>query len=301
MLLELWQWLGLASPSAGNAAERDNKWVIDPTSVGVCERILEFWGYRRVLSYFSLKAVKRLYSGTVLGKFWLFARPLLPIAISAFIFGGLLNVASDGVPYFLFFLTGSCTWMVFERGLRFVSRSLDQSKSLIKKVYFPRLIVPFASILPAFIYFGIYVALLFGTLIYYYVAEDRWYLVIGPRLLLAGVAVALTVLFTIAVGLWTAVWQVRVPDLKFGLRYVTRFWMYATPVIYPMSQIPPEHRWLIYVNPMAPLVETFKWATLGVGEFSLAPLITSVCITALVFAGGLWYFGRAEAATVDRL
>ena len=290
----------LAPASEAQALDSD-AWIIDASRAGFRDRLHEFWRYRRVLSYFSVNAVKRMYKGTTLGVFWLFARPLLPILISAFIFGALLQVGSDGVPYFLFFLTGMCTWMILERGLRFVSRSFDQSSSLLKKVYFPRLIAPFAALLPAVVNFGIYLGLLVVTAVYYLLTEDHWYLLIGPRLLLGAIAVFLAMFFTVSVGLWTSVWMAWFPDLKFGLRYITRFWFYATPVIYPMSQVPPEHRWLVYVNPMAPLVETFKWSILGVGEFPVGPLLTSGVVIALVFAGGVWYFGRAEAAIIDSL
>ena len=292
--------LGLATPT-GQAETGLDKWVIDASLVGIRERLLEFWRYRRVLSYFSVKAVKGLYQGTTLGMFWLFARPLLPLAISAFIFGGLLNVASDGIPYFLFFLTGSCVWMLFERGVLVVSKSFNQASSLLKKVYFPRLIAPFSAVLPAVVNFAIYMGLFAGALVYYFVSDQHWYLVMRPQLLMGSVAVLLTLIFTVAVGLWTSVWQAKVQDLKFGMRYALRFWFYATPVIYPMSQVPAEHRWLLYVNPMAPLVETFKWSTLGVGELPLVPLMTSSVVIALVFIGGVWYFGRSEAEAIDDL
>jgi len=301
LLLELRRSLGLVAPADGAQAPERDKWVIDASRAGLRERLLEFWRYRRVLAYFSTRAVTSMYQGMALGVFWLFARPLLPIAISAFVFGSLLKVPSDGVPYFLFFLTGSCTWMLFERGLLLVSRSFAQASSLMKKVYFPRLIAPFSAMLPAVVNFAIYMALLLAVAVYYLVSDHHWYLLIGPRLLLGAMAIALTLLFTVAVGLWTSVWMTQFPDLKFGLRYVTRFWFYATPVIYPMSQVPPEHRWLVYVNPMAPLVETFKWSTLGIGEFPFGPLLTSTVVIAAVFVGGVWYFGRAEAAAVDDL
>ena len=289
------------APAGEAQALGPDEWIIDASRAGLRDRLHEFWRYRRVLSYFSINSVQRMYKGTKLGVFWLFARPLLPLAISAFIFGSLLQVASDGIPDFLFFLTGMCTWMILERGLRFVSRSFDQSSSLLKKVYFPRLIAPFASILPAVVNFGIYMGLLVFTAVYYLLMEDRWFLLIGPRLLLGAIAVFLTLFFTVSVGLWTSVWMAMFPDLKFGLRYITRFWFYATPVIYPMSQVPPEHRWLVYVNPMAPLVETFKWSILGVGEFPIGPLLTSGVVIAIGFAGGVWYFGRAEAAVIDSM
>lgn len=290
----------VAAYNAAALSGRDH-WVIDAGRAGLRERLHEFWRYRRVMTYFATKAVTGMYQGTSLGVFWLFARPLLPLAISAFIFGKVLQVPSDGVPYFLFFLTGQCTWMLFERGLRFVTRSFSQASSLLKKVYFPRLIAPFSAILPSIVNFFIYMGLLLATCVYYLVTEHQWYLMVGPRLVLGGIAIVLTLFFTVSVGLWTSVWMAKFPDLKFGLRYLTRFWFYVTPVIYPMSQVPPEHRWLVYINPMAPLVETFKWATLGIGEFPFGPLVTSSIVIALVFVGGVWYFGRAEAAVIDDL
>ena len=287
-------------PASAEKRERD-KWVIDSARAGLGERLKEFWRYRRVLIYFSTRAVKGLYQGTTLGVFWLLAQPLVPIMLSAFIFGSLLSLPSDGIPYFLFFLTGSCTWMLFERGLRFVSRSFTQTGGLLKKVYFPRLIAPFASILPSVVNFGIYMGLLVGATVYYYVTTDHWYLQVSPRLVIGLAAIFLTLFFTVSVGLWTSVLMAKFPDLKFGLRYITRFWFYATPVIYPMSKVPPEHRWLVYINPMAPLVETFKWATLGVGEFPAVPLMSASVVIVLVFIGGVWYFGRAESAAIDDL
>ena len=300
MLLELRRSLGFAVPDS-DAPEREKKWVIDASRVGVTERLKEFWRYRRVLSYFSIKSVQALYKGTTLGPFWLFARPLLPIAISAFVFGSLLKVGSDGVPYFLFFLTGMAVWMLFERGLMMVTRSFSQTKSLVKKVYFPRLIAPFSSVLPSLVNFGIFMALLLGTVIYYFFKDNVWYLVIGPRLIVGLFAVVLAVLLSIAVGLWTSVWAAKHEDVRLSLRYFTRFWSYATPIIYPMSQIPPEHRWLMWVNPMAPVVETFKWATLGIGAFYPGPLLASCCIIGVVLFGGIWYFGRAESEAIDNL
>ena len=300
MLLELRRSLGLVARPGPDRSERE-KWTIDPSHTGVRERIIEIWRYRRVLAYFSMRYVKGMYEGTTLGIFWLFARPLLPIAISAFIFGALLKVGSDGVPYFLFFLTGMVTWMLFERGLLFVTRSFDQSKNLLKKVYFPRLIVPFASTMPALVNFAIYMGLLVGVAIYYLFKNGVWYLQFSPRLLAGIYVVVLAVVFSIALGLFTSVWQARFPDVRMTLRYVTRFWSYATPIIYPMSQIPPEYRWIMFLNPMAPIVETFKWATLGVGAFYGGPLLASTAVIAIMFVSGLWYFSRAEAASVDKL
>lgn len=290
-----------ASGGGRGAARRAETWAIEPARAGVLAHLREFWRYRRITWFFATKTMMRMYQGTALGKFWLLARPLAPIAISTLIFGKLLGVPSEGVPYFLFFLAGSTTWMLFEQSLLWVTRSLDMNKGLIKKVYFPRLVVPVSAVTPAIIYAAVYVTLLLLTLGYFLAQDGRWYLAHGPGLLLAPVAAALSVVFAIALGLWTSVWQVRARDVRFTLRYVLRFWFYLTPVIYPLSQVPERYRALVFLNPMAVVVETFKWSTLGIGGLYPGALLVSVLLIALVLVSGIWYFTRAEAASVDQM
>jgi lipopolysaccharide transport system permease protein len=299
MLLELGRSLGLVSGEKQSTA--NEVWVVDGSTQKFRERMSEFWRYRRIAMFFAKKFIQGLYQGMRLGIFWLFARPLLPIGLSAFIFGGLLGVASEGLPYFLFFLAGSVTWLLFERSLLFVTRSLDMSKGLMKRVYFPRLIVPFCAVSPAVVYFLIYMGLFLCALIYYLVTDGEWYLVFGPRLIMALVSALLATWLAISVGLWTTVWMTHFREVRITIRYVSRFWMYLTPVIYPLSEVPEEYRWLIYVNPMAPVVETFKWSTLGIGEFYPLALLTSTLLTGVVFVGGVWYFGRAEGVAIDKM
>jgi lipopolysaccharide transport system permease protein len=307
MLLELRRRFGLAAPLATGAADeavadrRTLKWTIEPTRAGYLARFEELWRYRRILWFFSTRAVKDRYEKTTLGIFWLFARPLGPLLVGAFIFGGMLNVPSEGVPYFLFFLAGMSCWRIFDRSLLWVTRSLDSNRGLIKKVYFPRLIAPISAVSPAVIEFLIMVGLLLATVGYYYATEGRLYLRRGPELLVAAVAALLTVVFSIAVGLWTSVMQVRHKDVRYGLRYFLQFWLYLTPVIYPASHIPPQYRWVMYLNPMAPLVEVYKWSMLGIGTFPGPALATAVALIALTFAAGLVFFDRSEAGSVDRL
>jgi lipopolysaccharide transport system permease protein len=276
-------------------------WVIEPVRDGVAAVVRELWQYRRLLGFFGSQSIKGLYQGTTLGIFWLFARPLLPIFISTFVFGTLLKIPSDGVPYFLFFLTGMSIWTLFDRSMIWVTRSLDQQRGIIKKLYFPRLLVPLSSVAPSFVYFGIYLALILGAAVYYLATQKTWYLAVGPGWF-AGIGVALlAVAFAISVGLVTCVWQARHRDVRFGLRYAMGFWFYLTPVIYPMSEVPPHLHWVIYLNPMASVVETFKWGLLGVGQFPAMPLLSAGVITLLSCALGVWYFNRSQAASVDEM
>ncbi len=285
-----------------NAAEpREEAWVIEPVGLGFTSRAREFWQYRKLLWFLARKASTERYQGTTLGIFWLFARPLLPLIISTFIFGSLLKAPSDGLPYFLFFLAGSSIWHFFERALLFVTRSLERARALVKKMYFPRLIAPVSSVMPALTDLGVYLGLLLGTAVYYLWKDGRWYLSIGPGFLVACGAVVIAFVLAIALGLFTAVWQVRHREVRFTIRYVMRFWFYLTPVIYPMSQVPPNLHWVIYLNPMASVVETFKWGLLGVGQLPVVPLLATLVIVPVLLAAGIWYFSRSETASVDEM
>ena len=305
MLLALRRFFGFGdSAAAEEAADRDwrsRKWVIEPTQQGVRARIEEFWRYRRILWFLTRQRVRDRYEGMTLGPFWLLARPLAPLLIGTLVFGGLLGVQSDGVPYFLFFLTGTSCWRIFERSLMWVTRGLERVRGLVKKVYFPRIIAPIAAVSPALAEFGALLALLLIASVVYWFKDGVMYLQFGPRMLVALLAIVLTVFFSISVGLFTSVFQVRHRDVRYSLRYVGQFWNYATPVIYPMSQVPPKYHFIMYLNPMAPLVEMYKWGMLGTGEFPAKPLASATVVILATFVVGVVFFYRTEAASVDKL
>ena len=305
MLLTLRRLFGFALPATEEQVEvrdwRARKWVIEPERPGFAARVEELWRYRRILWFFMVNAVKDRYEGMTLGPFWLFARPLIPMLLMTAVFGGLLRVPSQGVPYILFFIAGSSCWRMFERSNLWVSKSLEQNKSLLKKVYFPRIIAPIASVAPALVEFLVLLVLLVVMCVFYLVKDGIWYMHVGPRLLVAVLAVALSVFFSVAMGLWTSVLQVRHRDVQYSLRYVMQFWQYLTPVIYPMSTLPPRYQFVSYLNPMTPLVEMYKWAILGLGTFPTGPFLSGMVIILATFAGGLIFFTRSEAASVDKL
>lgn len=288
--------------SATGAREiRHEKWTIEPVRVGLVARVREFWRYRRILWFFASRRIKERYESTTLGMFWLFARPLLPILLSSAIFGLMLGIKSDGVPYFLFFLTGSSCWRLFERSVIAATRSLEQNRGLIKKVYFPRLVAPIASVAPSFIEFAIMVGLTLVVGGFYYYRDGDSHLRMGFLVLLAPVAAGLAILLALAVGFWTSVFQVRHRDVQLSLRYVLQFWLYATPIIYAHSAIPERFRFLASLNPMTGVVELYKWSLLGVGDFPGRALVPTIAITLTIFVTGAAFFNRAESASVDRL
>jgi lipopolysaccharide transport system permease protein len=313
MLLALRRWLGLSTPRAGAGVVADDpvldrksqKWVIEPARVGLIARAEELWRYRRILWFFASRRIKERYEDTTLGRFWMFVQPLAPILISTLIFGSMLQVPSDGIPYFLFILTGMSCWRIFERGVQRVTRSLDQNRGLIKKVYFPRLIAPISSVAPALTEFGILFTLLVLTCVYYFVKDGVFYLRLGPQTLLALLAVVMAAFLSISVGLWTSVMQVRHKDVQFSIRYFMQLWYYVTPVIFPLSELlkmlPSQLHFIAYLNPMSPVVEMYKWGVLGVGHFSGTGLLVGALMAVAIFSTGVVYFNRSEAASVDRL
>ena len=291
----------IAVPAGAMRRPSRQAWVIEPTENDLSSRVRELWQYRGILKFSARRSLSRLTRGMATGPLWLFVRPLMPIIISTVVFGSLLDVPSDNVPYFLFFLTGTAVWMLFERSILFVTRSLDQNKGLIRKVYFPRLVVPIAAVAPSAIETIVYAALFAGAIGYYLVAEGTWYLRTDSALLVAPLVIVLSIIYAIAIGLWTSVWQTRFREVRYTLRYFMRFWHYLTPVLYPLSQVPTEYQWVIFLNPMAPLVETFKWSLLGIGQLHLTALMSATGVIGLTVLSGVWYFTAVESSSVDRM
>jgi lipopolysaccharide transport system permease protein len=299
MITAVRRWLPWTRPQV--ASDRPYQWVIEPVREGFFARTKEFWRYRRILWFLCSRALKSRYEGMTLGPLWLFVRPLAPIFIGAFVFGRLLGMPSDGVPYFLFFLTGQAAWHVFDRSLMMVTRGLSINQGILKKVYFPRLMAPISAASIGLTYFAAFMAMLIVAAFFYLFKDGIWYLQAGPQLLLAPLSALLALILAIGVGLFATIWQTRFREMRYTIRYFTQFWMYLTPVFYPLSQVPPQYRWIMYVNPMGPIVETFKWSMLGIGELPVVPLGCSVVITLVVLLAGIWYFSWAEAGAIDKM
>jgi lipopolysaccharide transport system permease protein len=278
-----------------------DQWVIEPRGRNVRARLLEVWTFRRLFAYFGMRAVERLYQSTALGAAWLFIRPLFPLAINAFVFGGVLGIKSPGVPYFLFLLVGSSIWDLFSSGLMWATRSLQLNRGLLGRMYFPRIIVPIATLAVAFVNFFITLAVLIGALIYYRITDGLWYLAGPGHLVWALVAVVLAATFALAIGLWTAPMNAQYRDVRFTLSMVLGFWALLTPVMYPVSAVPPRYVWVVYLNPLAGIVQAFKWGVLGIESLQPTILAIDTALVLGVLLSGFWYFARAEGDAVDRI
>jgi lipopolysaccharide transport system permease protein len=276
-------------------------WVIERRRAGVVARLREAWQRRTLIRYFGMRLLYRQSAHSWLGPAWILLRPLGPIVLGTAIFGGLLRAPSHGLPYFLFYLVGTLAWSLFETGVTAATRSLEVNRRIVSRIYFPRLVLPVAGMMPALTEAAIHAALLVLAVIYYRLATGRLYVELSPRLAAGVLALAAIAIFALAVGLCTSLFQARSRDTRYALRYVMRFWFFVTPVIYPMDTVGPRWRWLVSLNPLAPLIEAFRWGVLGVGTPDPGALVLALVMIAGTVVGGLMFFDWAETNAIDRM
>jgi lipopolysaccharide transport system permease protein len=253
--------------------------------------LTDLWRYRELLLQLTWRDIKVRYAQTVLGATWAIIQPLLTMVIFSVIFGQLAKLPSDGMPYPIFTYTALLPWQLFAFALTNSSQSLVMSEKLISKVYFPRIIIPIASVLPSLVDFAISFLVLIGMMFYYQVplTSRIWAL---PLFLMLALATAL------AAGLWLSALNVQYRDIRYVVPFLTLFWQYATPIAYSASLIPERWRLLYGLNPMTGVVEGFRWALLGTGQVD-GMILVSIGITCIILVSGLAYFKRMEAIFAD--
>ncbi|MGZ4834257.1 MAG: ABC transporter permease [Terriglobales bacterium] len=267
--------------------------VIAPSRGLSAVNLREIWEYRELLYFLAWRDIKVRYKQTALGAAWALLQPLFLMVIFTLRFGRVAKVPVP-VPYPVFAFCGLLPWQLFAFGLSQSSNSLVSSQNLINKVFFPRLVIPISSILAGLLDFVIAFVLLLGMMAYYRIVP-------GMNALLLPLYVLFAVVASLTVGIWLSAVNVRYRDVQYTLGFLTQFWMLATPVGYPASAVPQQWRWILAVNPMASVVEGFRWALLGHGEKPNAMLAVSVGLVLLLLIGGLHYFRRVEKTFADIL
>jgi homopolymeric O-antigen transport system permease protein len=276
-------------------------WSIEPRSESIAARAAELWRYRRMFLFFGDRAIRKLYQQTVLGKAWIFLRPLVPLFARVFLFGALLEVGSaTRAPYFVFLAVGSAAWELFASCVMWATRSMQMNGGILSRLYVPRVIVPIATMAPGFVYFLINVGVIIGALAYYRIRDGVWH-VDSTWMIVAPAAAVLIILFAVSIGLWTSVLAAEARDVRFGLAFALEFWTYVTPVVYPLSLVPDHVQWALMLNPMAVYVVAFRGAILGGEGPSPWAWASAIGITAVMLVVGLAFFQRAEAEAVDSL
>jgi lipopolysaccharide transport system permease protein len=251
----------------------------------------ELWAYRELLWVLTERDIKVRYKQTVLGVAWAVIQPFMLMVIFSLLFGRLARMPSDGLPYPVFAFAALVPWTFFANSLANSSASLVGSAHLISKVYFPRLIIPLASIGSWLIDFFIAVLILLGMMAWYGVGFS-WNLLAAP---LVALAILLTAL---GVGTLLSALTVAYRDFRYVIPFVLQFWMFATPIVYPASLVPEQWRWIIHLNPMAGLVEGFRSAFLG-RPFDLPALAISSAVAVVLFVAGVAYFEKVERRFAD--
>jgi lipopolysaccharide transport system permease protein len=253
----------------------------------------ELWAYRELLYFLIWRDIKVRYKQTLIGAAWAIIQPLMTMIVFSLFFGQLAGIPSEGVPYPIFSYAALVPWTFFANGLTNVSNSLVSSGNLIKKVYFPRLVIPLASVLSGLVDFALAFAVLLLMMLLYGILPTAAIFALPLFVLLA-------LITSLAVGMWLSALNVQFRDVRYVLPFLIQFWLFATPIAYPSSLIENELvRTLYGINPMAGVVEGFRWALLGSPMPPLPMLLASGLTASVALISGLFYFRRMEKFFAD--
>jgi lipopolysaccharide transport system permease protein len=257
-------------------------------------RLREVWAYRELLYFFVWRDVKIRYKQTAIGVLWVVLQPVLTMLVFTLFFGRLAKLPSDGLPYPVFYFAALVPWTYFAYALQMTTNVVVDNQRLITKVYFPRLILPISSALSGLVDFSIgFLVLAIFTVAY------------GIRPTLAALwlpaLLTLAVFTALGVGLWLSALNALYRDVKYVIPFLIQFWMFASPVAYPSTLVPLRWRWLYGLNPMAGVIDGFRWAITGRGQAPGLLLLASSAVVALIVLGGLLFFNRMESRVADRV
>jgi lipopolysaccharide transport system permease protein len=273
---------------------------IRPSSGWSALNLKELWLFRELVYFLTWRDVKVRYKQTALGAAWAILQPFLTMVVFSIFFGRLAKVPSDGVPYPIFSYTGLLPWGLFTKALTDAGRSLVANRSMLTKIYFPRLAIPIASVIGGVVDFALAFLVLIGMMLYYnYAPNSTYHTEITPALLTLPLFMLLAIITSLGVGLWLSALNVMYRDINYIIPFLTQFWLFITPVAYPASMIPERWQLIYALNPMTGVVEGFRWALLGTVEAPGPMLAVSATIAVLGLVTGLFYFRRMERDFAD--
>lgn len=265
--------------------------IIEPPKRWASLQLSELWAYRELLYFLIWRDVKVRYKQTVLGAAWAIIQPFFTMVVFSIFFGKLGKIPSDGVPYPLFSYAALLPWTYFAQAVSESSNSLVGSANLIRKVYFPRLVIPLAGVMAGLVDFAIALSVLV-LLMFYYSYYPGWNTLFLPVFLLLAIVTAQ------AVGLWLSALNVKFRDVRFIIPFLIQFWLFATPVAYPSSLLGEPWRTFYGLNPMVGVVEGFRWCLLKTGHPG-PMLILSAIMSVILLISGAFYFRRMEKEFAD--
>jgi lipopolysaccharide transport system permease protein len=274
--------------------------VIRPTKGWMALNLRDLWLYRELVYFMTWRDLKVRYKQTLLGVSWAVLQPFLTMVVFSIFFGGLAKVPSDGIPYPIFSFVGLLPWGLFANALLHASRSLYSNQNMVSKVYFPRLVLPLSSVLGGIVDFGIASLVLVGIILYYNLIgvthlTFTWPMLTLPLYLLMALGTAL------GVALWLSALYVQYHDVGYILPFLSEFWRILSPVVYSTTLIPAKWQVLYALNPMAGVVNGFRWAILGTPTGPSTDLLISTAVAILLLLSGLVYFRRMEKTFADTI
>jgi homopolymeric O-antigen transport system permease protein len=269
---------------------------IKPSTGLAALNLRDMWVYRELIYFMIWREIKVRYKQTMLGAAWAIIQPVLTMIVFTFLFGRIAKLPTDGnIPYPIFSYTALLPWGLFVTALNQASRSLTSNQNMVSKIYFPRLVLPLASVLSGLIDFIIAFVILIGLMIYYHIAPSINVIWALPLFLVLAIITAL------GVALWLSAINVQYRDVNYALPFMTQFWLFATPVAYSSNLISAKWRLVYSLNPMAGVVNGFRWALLGVGNGPDTGLWISLGIALLIMISGLFYFRNMEKTFADTI
>ena len=265
--------------------------IIEPTRSWLSLKLGDIWQYRELLYFLTWRDVKIRYKQTAIGFLWAIIQPFLKMVVFSIIFGGLAKMDSEGFPYPIFLYAGLLPWQFFASSVSRSGQSIVGSANLIKKVYFPKLIIPVASVGACIVDFAISFIILIVMMLYYSIIPTLSTFMVLPLVLA-------TIFTALGVGMLISALNVGYRDFRYVLPFLVQIWMFLTPVIYPTRIIPENWRWLILLNPMAGIVDAYRSAILG-KPFEWGSLGISMGMAVVIFLCGLMYFRKTERYFAD--
>ncbi len=268
------------------------EYVVKPSRGWVSLNLKELWEYRELLYFFVWRDIKVRYKQTVLGAAWAIIVPFMDMVVFSLFFGYLAKMPSDDVPYPIWNYTAQVPWRFFANGLTNASNSLVTGANMIKKIYFPRIALPVASVLAGVVDFLLAFAVLVLMLIYFRYPPSLAVLWLPYYLLLAFMT-------SLGAGLWLGAMNVQFRDVRYAVPFLTRIWYFVTPIVYPTSLVPEKLRPLYYLNPMTAVVDGFRWVLLGTNTAPGSLVMISTVTAVLLLLTGAYYFRRTERTFAD--
>lgn len=267
--------------------------IIEPSQGWVALKLRELWRYRELLYFLTWRDIKVRYKQTLIGGAWAILQPVLTMIVFSLFFGGLAKMPSDGVPYPIFSYAALVPWTLFANGMTQSSNSLVGSANLIKKVYFPRLIVPLASVMSNVVDFVLAFAVLIIMMLVFGIVPTE-------NIIWLPLLVLLALITSLGVGLWLSAMNVQFRDIRYVVPFLVQLWLFVTPIAYPSSLITNDLLKLLYaINPMAGVVEGFRWALLGTQTAPGGVILVSALAAVILLVSGAYYFRRMERSFAD--